>query len=118
MPRMVVQALSLLFDDVQRIATQWGGSTDWWKVNIVTLVVVGFICILRGIEVRGIKVEGVRLVLKTGGEVSAAEVSSLPQMRLVQGAFIHLVWRKSQQAHDVWVPLTCPPTLGLLLKQL
>ena len=118
MPRTVVQALSLQVDDVQRIAAQWGGSTDWWKVNIATLVAVGFICIMRGIEVRGIKVEGVQLVLKTGVEVSAAEVSSLPQVRLVQGAFIHLVWRKSQQAHDVWVPLACRLTLGLLLKQL
>ena len=118
MPRTVVQALSLLVDDVQRIATQWGGSNDWWKVNVATLIAVGFICILRGIEVRRIKIEGIRLVLKNGGEVSAEDVPVLPRLQSIEGAFVHLVWRKSQQAHDVWVPLACRSTLGLLLKQL
>ena len=118
MPRTVVQALSLLVDDVQRIASQWGGSNDWWKVNVATLIAVGFICILRGIEVRRIKIEGIRLVLKNGGEVSAEDVPVLPRLQSIEGAFVHLVWRKSQQAHDVWVPLACRSTLGLLLKQL
>ena len=118
MPRTVVQALSLLVDDVQRITSQWGASSDWWRVNLATLIAVGFICILRGIEVRRIKIEGVRLVLATGVEVSATEVSCLPVLRDLQGAFLHLVWRKAKQAHDVWVPLSCRITLGLLLKQL
>lgn len=87
-------------------------------MNLATLIAVGFICILRGIEVRRIKIEGVRLVLSRGDEVSVTEVSRLPLLGDIQGAFIHLVWRKSKQAHDVWVPVSCRVALGLLLKQL
>lgn len=118
MPRTVVQALSLSVDDIQRIAHHWGGSKDWWKVNLSTLMAVGFICILRGVEVRRLKVEGVRLVSKEAREVSASEVVPLPTVDAVKGAFIHLVWRKSKQAHDVWVPISCRLVLKLLLKQL
>ena len=118
MPRTVVQALSLHVDDVQRIATQWGHSKDWWKVNLATLIALGFVCILRGVEVRKVRIEGVRLVRKAGGEVSASEVPILPNLNELQGAYIHLVWRKADQTHDVWVPVACRLTLRLLLRQL
>ena len=48
MSRTVVQTLDQHVDNVQRIATQWGASADWWKVNLATLIVLGFICIMRG----------------------------------------------------------------------
>ena len=118
MPRTVVQALSLQVDDVQRIANVWGESNEWWKVNLATLIALGFVCILRGVEVRKVRIEGVRLVLKAGGEVSAADASCLPLLQALQGAYIHLVWRKADQTHDVWVPVACRLTLRLLLKQL
>ena len=118
MPRTVVQALSLQVDDVMRIAEQWGSSRDWWYVNIALMVSPGFVCIMRMAELPRLGIEGVVLVLKSGEEVWPSESSWLPVISHVQGAFVHLVWRKASQSHDVWIPVSCGVTLRLLLRQL
>ena len=69
MPRTVVQALSLEVDDVQRIAEVWGSSGDWWKVQSALLIALGFIAILRMIEVRTLKIEDFHVVFWDGREV-------------------------------------------------
>ena len=117
-PRTVMQAESLESDDVERIADAYGCSKSWWEVQVACMISLCFIAILRLGELVVFNIEDVVLVLKNGDEKKATDLMTVPRKREVKGAFLHVRWRKAGQSHDVWIPVSCPTVMGLLLRQL
>lgn len=118
MPRTAVQRLSLALDDMHRIVEAYGGSDDWWEVQTALWTALGFTAILRLIELLLVSIEGVHIVGHSFGEVSASTVEVLPHHEQVKGLFVHLVWRKAQQTHDVWIPVACRAVIRLMMRHL
>ena len=118
MPRTAVQRLSLALDDMHRVLEAYGDSSDWWEVQTALWMGLGFTAILRLIELLHLSIEGVHIVGFNFGEVSASEVEEIPHHEHVKGLFIHLVWRKAQQQHDVWIPVACRAVIRLMMRHL
>ena len=118
MPRTAVQRLSLDEDDMHRTLEAYGGSSDWWEVQTALWMALGFTAILRLGELLRLSIEGVHIVGDSFGEVSASTVEDLPQPEHVKGLFVHLVWRKTQQQHDVWIPVACRAVIRLMMRHL
>ena len=58
------------------------------------------------------------IVFKNGKEVNASKLARVPRLREVEGVFLHLRWRKANQAHSVSVPVACKTAITLLLRHL
>lgn len=117
-PRTVIQAESLESDDVERIADAYGCSKNWWEVQVAAMITLCFIAILRLGELVVLRLDDVMLVLKNGKEVKVTDLNTIPRTSMVKGMFLHLRWRKAQQSHSVWVPVSCPTAISLLLRHL
>ena len=117
-PRTVMQAESLESDDVERIADAYGCAKSWWLVQVACMIALCFIAILRLGELVAFNMDDVVIVMKNGDEVNAVSLSAVPRKRDVKGVFLHVKWRKAGQCHDVWVPVSCPTAVGLLLRHL
>ena len=117
-PRTAIQRLSLDLDDVLRTVEAYGNSLDWWEVQTATWMALGFTAILRMIELLMLSIEGVHIVGHDFDEISASEIKSIPHHNLVKGLFIHIVWRKAQQTHDVWIPVACRTVIRLMMRHL
>ena len=117
-PRTVMQAESLESDDVERIADAYGCAKSWWLVQVACMISLCFIAILRLGELVAFNMDDVVIVLNDGREFRVADSSPVPRKREVKGVFLHVKWRKAGQAHDVWVPVSCPTSVGLLLRHL
>ena len=117
-PRTVLQAESLESDDVERIADAYGCAKSWWLVQVACMISLCFIAILRLGELVVFNIEDVVLVMKDGVERRATDLPAVPRRREVKGVFLHVRWRKAGQDHDVWVPVSCPTAVGLLLRHL
>ena len=117
-PRTPMQSEGLEAGDVERIAESYGPSRNWWEVQVATMIALGFVAILRMIEVVALRIEGVMVVLKDGREIKASQLSRVPRRGEVRGVFIHVQWRKANQTMSTWVPVSCPTAVGLLLRHL
>ena len=117
-PRTAVQALSLHLDDVQRITTTYGDSGNWFDVQQALTTSLGYVALLRLIELLDIKIEGIKLMMFAGRDISPSEAEVLPHATQVKGLFVHIKWRKATQAHDAWIPVACRTTITLMLHQL
>ena len=82
------------------------------------MIALCFIAILRLGELVVFNIEDVVLVSKSGVETKATDLEAVPRRRDVRGAFLHVRWRKAGQTHDVWIPVSCPTVMGLLLRHL
>ena len=71
---------------------------------------VGFYTIMRLGELLRVKRLGVRVVFFDGdrAEQSLSVLAVVPDAKSVAGLLIHVVWRKSRQDRDAWVPLAVP----------
>ena len=117
-PRTAVQKLSLDLDDILRITEAYGSSHDWWEVQTATWAALGFTNILRMIEILMLSIEGTHIVGFDFDEISASEIENIPLHTQVKGLFIHIVWRKAQQTHDVWIPVACRTVIRLMMRHL
>lgn len=117
-PRSPMQSEGLEVGDVERIAEAYGPSRQWWKVQVATMVALGFVGILRMIELVSLKIEGVMVVMKDGREIKASLLSRVPRRSEVEGIFMHIQWRKANQSMSTWIPVSCPTAIGLLLRHL
>ena len=117
-PKQRRQAQSLHDDDVRDINRVYGCSRDAWEVQVACLISLGFVALQRLGELLRVDLEGVKLVLRGGGEVSAAKVKRLPKRADVEGAFIHIGWTKAKQHHDAWIVVACEGTLRVLLRHI
>ena len=115
-PKQRRQAQSIHDDDVRDINRVYGCSKDAWEVQVACLVSLGFVALQRLGELLRVRLEGVRFVLRGGGEVVASELKRLPRRAEVQGAFIHIGWTKARQFHDAWIAVACTDTLRVLLR--
>jgi hypothetical protein len=115
-PRQRRQAESLHEDDVADIVSAYGCSRSWWRVQIACMMSVGFVALQRLGELRRIPLNGVRFVMVDGRDVNAAELSRMPRVDTVKGAFLHIDWTKANQTHDAWMAISCRMTLKVLLR--
>ena len=117
-PRTVRQVESLHVDDVDAVVEIYSVSHDWWELQTATFLALGFVTIMRMGERLRLNIEDVLIELKAGGSVGAESVPRLPRASKIAGLFVHLCWRKADQSHGTWIPVACPRTLGLIMRQL
>lgn len=79
---------------------------------------IEFATILRMGELLNLKIQDLHIVLRDDKEVS--DYPGYPEYvgTKVKGVFFHVVWRKTAQDKDVWIPMTCRVSLSILLRQL
>ena len=118
-PRTPHQVESLGVDDVEVVAASWGCCSDWTKRQVATVMAVGFYTIMRLGELLRVQRKGVRVIFSdpSRAEQSLSELPSMPVAQDVAGLLIHLVWRKSRQDRDAWVPLAVPSAVALVIRQ-
>ena len=115
-PRTRKQAAPLHEDEVGQLLDEFRGS--WRERQIATMAGLGFLTVMRGVELRTIRTAGVRFVLRSGKHVDASSCSRLPALKTVRAILFHVPWRKQHQGKDVWVPLACPRMMQRVLDQL
>jgi len=118
-PRTPHQVESIGVDDVELVAASWGRCLDWTKRQVGTVMSVGFYTIMRLGELLRVKRVGVRVVFVDANraEQSLSVLAVVPDAKSVAGLLIHVVWRKSRQDRDAWVPLAVPSAVALVLRQ-
>ena len=79
---------------------------------------VGFLTVMRGVELRKITTDGVRFALQSGKHVDAHTRDVLPKLDTIKACLFHVPWRKQCQAKDVWVMMACPRMIARILEQL
>ena len=110
------QVESLDVNDVSVIAATLSQSFKWQEHQLGVMIALGFLTIMRLGELQRVRRRGVRVVCKTGGERALSDFVYLPRVNEVNGLLIHLVWCKSTQEVDAWVPLSCETTIQRLLN--
>lgn len=115
-PRLKKQMESLDVNDVAAIADAWGASGCWWKTMVALMTAMGFLTLMRCGEMIQLLRRGVVLVLKSGAEVNLGSCDRLPELEDIVGVLILVVWRKSRQAANAWLPFSCRQTIALLLQ--
>ena len=90
---------------------------DWFTKQVGTMTGVGFLTVMRTVELRRIRTDGVKLVLVSGKHVDCHELERFPELEMVRAMLFHVPWRKQHQAKDVWVPLVCPRAMARVLEQ-
>ena len=114
-PKTKHQVESLDVNDVAAIASELSKSPRWQDRQLGVLIAAGFLTIMRYAELQRVRRDGIRLVFKSGREVTMSVVTTLPSAGQLIGILIHLSWRKSKQMTDAWLPLSCPSTIQRLL---
>ena len=115
-PKLRKQMESLDICDVDAVVFTWGDSHCWWQRMVALMIGVGFLTLMRCGELVRLLREGVVLVLKSGGEVNPRTSAVLPSADLCSGMLLLVSWRKSKQAANAWLPVSCPRTVELMIK--
>ena len=117
-PRTKFQVESLDINDVTAMARALSASSQWQDRQLGVLITTGFLTIMRYGELQRVYRRGVRVVFKSGREVSLSQLRSPSSvdLDLVRGLLIHVPWRKAKQMVDAWIPMSCLTTIGRLLK--
>lgn len=115
-PKTKHQVESLDVNDVAAIASVLSKSLRWQDRQLGVLIAAGFLTIMRYAELQRVRRDGVRVVFKSGREVTMSSLSTLPSARQLRGVLIHLSWRKSNQDTDAWIPMSCQTTIQRLLE--
>ena len=90
----------------------------WTQRQVATMAGVGFLTVMRGVELRTIRTDGVRFVLRSGEHVEASQCTSFPDLSQITAALFLVPWRKQHQAKDVWVPMACHRMIARVIEQL
>lgn len=115
-PTLRKQMESLDVSDVAAMANAWGASGCWWKTMVALMTAIGFLTLMRCGEMIQLLRKGVVLVLKSGDEINLGSCDRVPAAAEVAGVLILVVWRKSRQAANAWLPVSCQQTIVLLLQ--
>ena len=115
-PKTRHQVESLDINDVASIASKLSESPRWQDRQLGVLIATGFLTIMRYAELQRVRRDGVRLVFKSGREVTLSSLAVLPSASQLSGILIHVSWRKSKQEVDAWIPLSCTLTIQRLLQ--
>lgn len=114
-PKVKRQMESLDVSDVDAVLEKWGASDLWWKVMVSVMAALGFLTLMRCGEMVRLLRQGVILVLRVGREVNLRTCKVLPTVEQCNGMLVLVVWRKSKQAANAWLPMSCPRTMALML---
>jgi hypothetical protein len=114
-PRTKKKSAPLHEDEVGQLLEERQGS--WFERQVATMAGVGFLTVMRLVELRTLRTEGVRFVLHSGEHVDGGD-TPLPRLDEVKAVLFHVAWRKQHQAKDVWVPMSCPRMTLRVLEQL
>lgn len=117
-PRTKKQSPGVTIVMVRRIYTVWGDSRYWWKRQIATVIVVGFVTIMRMGELCALSRSGIWAIYSDGSEANLADLERLPSASILVGLLLHLPWRKNHVATDCWIPVACKRAVALILRQL
>lgn len=115
-PNLRRQMESLDVNDVVAIGEAWGSAVEWWKRMVAAMMSSGFLSIMRCGEMVRLLRRGVVLVLKSGREVNLFECARLPTADECAGMLLLVVWRKSKQAANAWLPVSCQTTIRLMIQ--
>ena len=87
------------------------------RPSVGRLIAVGFLTIMRYGELQRVFRRGVRVVFRSGREVPLSCVQSPSSIApdSVQGALVHVPWRKAKQTVDAWIPLSCRVSIQRVL---
>jgi hypothetical protein len=114
-PRTKKKSAPLHEDEIGQLLTEHRGS--WFERQVAIMAGVGFLTVMRLAEVRKIRTDGVRFVLRSGKHVDS-NAAVLPQPNKIKAVLFHVAWRKQHQAKDVWIPMACPRMTRRVLEQL
>lgn len=115
-PALTKQMESLDVSDLDAVISSWGQSSCWWMRMVASMAAVGFLTLMRCGEMVRVLREGVILVLRSGREVNLRTSNRLPNAGQCDGMLILVVWRKSKQAANAWLPVSCPRTVTLMIQ--
>lgn len=115
-PKLKRQMESLDVSDVSAVMGAWGSTHCCWRLMVALMTAVGFLTLMRCGEMVKLLREGVILVLKSGREVNLRTCTTLPAADQCMGMLLLVVWRKSKQAANAWLPVSCPRTLALMIQ--
>ena len=113
-PRTKKQAAPIHEDEICGLLERFNAT--WYETQVATMAGVGFLTLMRVAELRQVKLKGVVWVLKSGRHVYADENRAL-DLSVVKAVLFHVPWRKSSQAKDVWIPLSCPTMMARVRNQ-
>ena len=116
-PRTKKQSAGLTATMVRCVRRRWGVSVLWWERQVATIMVLGFVSIMRLGEICSLRLEGVRATFLDGRERELITMKPLPAPGQLRGLLVHLPWRKNHRAQDCWVPVACADAVALLLRQ-
>lgn len=114
-PKTRHQVESLDINDVTTIAAALSKAVLWQERQLGVLIALGFLTIMRYGELQRVRRDGIRIIFTSGKEQTMSDMSYLPNADRVAGILIHLPWRKSKQAADAWIPLSCRSTIRQIL---
>ena len=114
-PTTPKQAQALHASDVDALVRHFRAKGSWYYDQLATIVAIGFYRLLRLGEVRLVLAAGMRFVLTNGLEVPAGD--SEPCAANVRAVLLHISWRKQHNAMDIWVPVSGPRSIAMLLRQ-
>lgn len=115
-PKLKKQMESLDVSDVAAVVESWGSSTCWWKMMLAVMVAAGFLTLMRCGELVKLLRQGVFLVLRSGREVNLRTCAVLPSATQCAGMMVLVAWRKSKQAANAWLPVSCPRTVSMMIS--
>ena len=114
-PATPSQAADVPLRTIERLANEVGrANSGWFDQMVVTMVQVGIVSLMRLVEIRSLRWRGIRFVGAGGGMRTVRAVASTG-MAGIRGMHVHVAWRKSQQATDCWVPISCKRTMASLV---
>ncbi len=118
-PTLTMQREPVTLNQIEEINKTWGTSSSWKKRQLATMALLGFFTVLRGAEIRHIRRDGTRVLLRTGKE-SPASGKLVRRLRddEVQGLFLLVPWSKTKQDEFAWVPVAESATIQAVLQQL
>ena len=119
-PRQRKQKEALDVNEVRTLAVSkhGGRSPDWFRRQTTTMVMVGFVTLMRLDEVRRLLRSGVRFRFRSGQESSWDGKSAPPRVDTISGLLLLVTWRKSGQSKFAWIPMSCRMAVAMLVSHL
>ena len=111
---------------INSIIDSYKHSPRWWELQFALMTAVGFLCLLRLIEVRQFLHGGVKLVLRNADQISpriklrdgSAIYPPLPPINDVVAIRLYCPFRKTTRHHGSWISFTDPKTMTMMLRHL
>lgn len=88
----------------------------WYDFMIAVIAALGLVTLMRLVELRCARIQGLRFVIKGNLVVNEQKLTRAPSV--IKGMLIHVGWRKASQAEDAWIPVSCPIVISALRRHL